>query len=84
MNNWNVLIRWENEAHFKPLWTSGVSEDTARDNLRWYLNDSYWRRAEYQLVTDYSYHFEENVSPVFGTTTTTREAVMDSWTAVPI
>ena len=83
-NSWNVMIRWAYEPHFRPIWHGGVSEGIARANLRWYLRDTHWSKAEYQLVNNYAYHITEVPELTPTGIIHVEDVVVDSWTAVPI
>lgn len=82
MDNWNIMVRMANQAHFHPLWDTGTDESTARMHMAWRLNDRYWSVHEYQLVTDYSSHYinVEYTDPIEGTYID-QKLVVDGWKA---
>lgn len=72
MGNWNVLIRWDGEPHFKPIWSTGTDERNARREYAYMGTDSYYDNAELQLVTDYSSRWEQT------------KLVITGWIGVPV
>lgn len=86
MDDWNIVVRWPQQAHFSPVWNYGINEADARYEFRSRLRDPYYADAsvEHQLVSDYSYHivYEDTPRPD-GTTRRRRKTIVDSWKAVP-
>lgn len=84
-DNWNIMTRRPEEAHFSPVWSGGTSERNARREYAYMETDSYYTNYEYQLVNNYTFHYEEVTQPnASGVQVTVNKLIIDGWVGVPV